>query len=160
MAHSDQELDLARQLHALVTHLHATANRDLLEQIKREGLTFERIQLLERLRGGKIRPTVQQCAQIMWVHKGSASRMIDELAVRGLLRRVTDDNDSRAKRIEITPAGEDVLIRLHAARIPAITAFADHLTPVQHQQLQDAITAILHPQPEIHHEPPATPAAA
>lgn len=146
-----QEPDLARQLHALVTHLHTTANRDLLEQINREQLTFQRIQLLERLRGGRVRPTIQQCAAIMHVATNSASRMVDQLASRGYVKRVTDDTDSRAKRVEITTAGEDVLIRLHTARVPAIVAFTDHLTADQRQQLQRALGAILNPQPEVEH---------
>jgi DNA-binding MarR family transcriptional regulator len=147
MADRDEQEDLlVRELHALVTHLHTTANRDLLEQINREGLTFERIQLLERLRGGRVRPTIQQCAAIMHTHKGTASRMVDSLADRGYVKRVTDDNDSRAKRVEITTAGEDVLVRLHAARMPTIIDFTGRLTPRQRERLHEAIDSILNPE--------------
>lgn len=155
MADDPQEPELPRQLHALVTHLHATANRDLLDQIRSEGLTFERIQLLERLRGGRVRPTIQQCGQLMHVAHNSASRMVEDLAARGYVKRVTDDNDSRAKRVEITPEGEDVLVRLHTARMPAIIEFSERLTPEQRAALRDAIDSILHPQAEVKSEPAA-----
>lgn len=143
---------LPRQLHALVTHLHATANRDLLEQINREQLTFQRIQLLERLRGGRVRPTIQQCATIMQVAVNSASRLVTDLENRGLVRRVTDENDQRTRRVEITDGGEAVLIRLHAARTPAIVTFAERLTSEQREQLAAALTLILNPEPKPERE--------
>jgi DNA-binding MarR family transcriptional regulator len=152
MADPNPDPDLVLELHAFVTHLHTTANRDLLNQIRDEGLTFQRIQLLERLRGGRVRPTIVQCARIMFVAKNSASRMVEDLAARGYVKRVVDDNDSRIKRVEITPAGEDVLVRLHAARMPAIEAFTEKLTSDQRRSLHEALDPILNPQPQVEPE--------
>lgn len=136
--------DLAKHLHQLVTYLHTTANRDLLEQIREESLSFQRIQLLERLRGGRVRPTVTQCARIMHVSETGASRMIDELAGRGLVKRVPDETDSRARRVQLTDAGQQVLVRLHAARMPAIRDFTATLSDSQAVELEHAIAHALH----------------
>jgi MarR family 2-MHQ and catechol resistance regulon transcriptional repressor len=125
-----------------VAYLNVTAHRDLVDGIRHEQLSLSQLQLLERLRhGGK--PTIRQAAALMKVTCSTASSSVTELARRGLVRREPSDDDYRSKRIEITPRGQDVLKRLHAARMPAIVAFTHTLDPAQRKQLDAALGPIV-----------------
>lgn len=137
MAATD-ETELSDDLYSLVSHVHESCNRDLLDAIAREELSFSQLQLLERLRTG-MRPTVRQAAAILHVSCAGASRMIDSLARRGLVRREADDRDFRAKRLEITDRGLEAIQRLHAARLEGIQAFTRRLHPDDQKRLQTAI---------------------
>src|SRR4051794_255858 len=92
--------DVGVELYALVTYLHSSAHRDLLNAIAAEQLTFNQLQLLDYLRR-RHRPTLAQAAAVMHVTKGSASRAVEQLARRGLVRREPDERDNRAKRLVI-----------------------------------------------------------
>lgn len=128
-------------LYALVTYLQTSYNRELLDAIAREQLTFTQLQLLERLRGG-YKPTIRQVATILHVTPAGASRIVEGLARRGLVLRETAEADGRAKRVSITPRGEEVFPRLHAARLDRIQAFARDLSDEERKQLDRALSKL------------------
>jgi DNA-binding MarR family transcriptional regulator len=135
---------VAGDLYALVVYLHASANRDLLDNVAREQLSFSQLMLLERLRGGRRRPTMRQVASYLNVSPAGASRIVDELARRGLVRREKDERDFRAKRVLITDRGEDVITRLHAARLERIATFAlDELDDEQRDRFARALAPLV-----------------
>jgi DNA-binding MarR family transcriptional regulator len=134
---------LDEDLYALVVYLHSSCNRDLLEAIGREQLSFSQLRLLERLRGGHMHPTVRQAAALIDVRPNTASELVDSLARRGLVRREPDDNDYRAKRITVTQRGEGVIGRLHAARQGGILRFTEELTAKERQQLHAGLRPLL-----------------
>lgn len=133
---------VTRELYALVVYLHASANRDLLTAIAREELTFTQLALLDRLRGGRAKPTVRQAASMLDVSQPAASRLVHQLAVRGLVQREADERDTRVKRIAITDRGEAVIVRLHACRIEHVERFTHGLTVAQRQQLEQALADV------------------
>lgn len=139
----EQAPDLTSDLYALVVYLHASCNRDLLDAIAEEQLSFSQLQLLERLRTGRLRPTVRQAAALMHVSPAGASRIVDNLARRKLIRREQDDDDFRAKRIAITEQGEHAIARLHAARLEQIDTFAGDLAPDERAYLQVTLNKLL-----------------
>lgn len=135
--------NVPRDLYALVVYLHAQCNRDLLDQIAAEQLSYGQLQLLERLRATRHQPTIRQAAAMMHVSLQHASRLVDDLAKRGLILREPDERDGRIKRVAITPAGRDVVTRLHACRYEHIAGFAGELTPEERQHLERALEKIL-----------------
>ncbi|HWD76337.1 MAG TPA: MarR family transcriptional regulator [Solirubrobacteraceae bacterium] len=135
--------DVSSDLYALVVYLHASANRDLFAAIGTLELSFSQLKLLERLRGGRRTPTIKQAAALMHVSLPAASRITDSLARRGLVRRETDDRDFRAKRILITPRGEQAIAQLHAARHEEIIAFCDQLDVDEREQLAAALRPVV-----------------
>lgn len=135
--------DISDDLYALVVYLHASSNHDLLEAIGREQLSFSQLQLLERLRAGRMKPTIRQAAAMIQVRPNTASELVDTLARRGLVRRDQDDNDYRAKRITITERGEEVITRLHAARQGSIVMFTEQLAAKEREQLHAALGPLL-----------------
>lgn len=141
-----------------MVYLHASSNRDLLDSIATEQLSFSELLLLERLRGGRLHPRMGQAAALMHVTPAGASRIIDRLAHRGLIRREPDEQNYRARRILITDAGDAVIERLHAARLGQIIAFTDHLEPDERQQLQTTLDQLLKHDDIRAHRPPPLPA--
>lgn len=146
---------ITEDLYALVVYLHVSCNRDLLTAIGREELSFNQLQLLERLRAGRRRPTITQAASILHVTIAAASRMVDGLARRGLVRRETDDDNYRAKRITITDRGEEVIGRLHAARLEGVLNFTERLKPGERDKLHAALRPVLEREQIVTYRPPA-----
>jgi DNA-binding MarR family transcriptional regulator len=135
--------DLSSDLYALVVYLHASCNRDLLDAIAHEQLSFSQLQLLERLRSGRRRPTITQAAAMMHVSQAAASRNVDGLARRGLVLREVDDDNFRTKRLVITERGEQAIARLHAVRLAQIDTFTAQLAPDERDQLRATLTKLL-----------------
>jgi DNA-binding MarR family transcriptional regulator len=152
---TDEPATITEDLYALVVYLHVSCNRDLLTAIGREELSFNQLQLLERLRAGRRRPTITQAASILHVTIAAASRMVDSLARRGLVHRETDDDNYRAKRIVITDRGEQVIARLHAARLDGVAAFTERLKAGERDQLHAALRPVLEREHITAYHPPA-----
>lgn len=145
-------------LYALIVYLHADSNRDLLTGIVREELSINQLRLLDRLRGGRRHPTIANAAQMLHVTVAAASRIVDGLARKDLVRRESDESDYRAKRIVITEKGERVVNRLHAARLEHVERFTDELDDDERKQLRGALTVLLEREPIAACRPLAPPA--
>jgi DNA-binding MarR family transcriptional regulator len=135
--------DTAADLHALITYLHASCNRDLFDAVALEELPFAELQLLDRLRGSRRRPTVHQCARLMRLSQQSGSRCVEHLARRGFVLREPDENDARIKRVTVTEEGEAVITRLHAARRDQIAAFTGELEEDEREKLSELLSRLL-----------------
>lgn len=153
MADDDEAPGVTHNLYALVAYLHTSANRDLLDAIAVAQLSFSQLQLLEQLRGRRRRPTVRQSASLMHVSRPAASRMIDQLARRGLVLRETDEKDYRSKRVMITDKGEAAIAALHRARLDEIAAFTELLDPDELAELEPALERILQREQIAAHRP-------
>lgn len=157
---SDSGPGISENLYALLVYLHVRATSDLLQAIAHSQLTFAQLSLLERLSDGHRAPTIQQAARMIHISPTGASRLVDELARRGLVQRTVDDNDFRRKRVTITPTGQDALRRLHAARLDQIQAFADTLTSHEREQLARTLEQLVaHRAPLAACRPPTQTAA-
>ena len=55
--------------------------------------------------------TVSRLSRALSIHVSTASNLLDKLAKRGLVERLRSDDDRRAVRLRITPAGQAVLDR-------------------------------------------------
>lgn len=157
MSSTQETHGLADDIYGLVGYLHTSSTRDLLDAIAREQLSFSQLMLLERLRDGA-RPTVHEAAAMIGISRAGASRVVDSLARRGLVRREEDPDDFRARRLTITDRGRESIVRLHRCRLEAIAQFASSLEPDQAEQLQAAIRHSLREEHLEPHRPPTMPA--
>lgn len=87
----------------------------------------QRLTLLELGDGGSMR--LNDLANRMGVSAPTASRSVDALHDMGLVERVSDPNDRRALRIDLTPAGKKLLAerkeKAEAAFAPAVAELSD-----------------------------------
>ncbi|MFC4913899.1 MarR family winged helix-turn-helix transcriptional regulator [Actinomadura gamaensis] len=78
------------------------------------GLTHTQFNLLASvnwLTGQDGPPTQQAAAELSGADRMMTSKVLTTLEARGLLTRVPDPDDSRAKRLVVTPAGRDLVSR-------------------------------------------------
>jgi DNA-binding MarR family transcriptional regulator len=82
---------------------------DVLEPVfEAHGFTFVQYQVLAWLRDGIAVNPKDICAQFRH-NSGALTRVIDQLAERGLLERSRRDRDRRKVELELTPAGREVI---------------------------------------------------
>ncbi len=82
---------------------------DALEPVFEEhGFTFVQYQVLAWLRDGIAVNPKDICSQFRH-NSGALTRVIDQLAERGLLERVRRDRDRRKVELDLTPAGREVI---------------------------------------------------
>jgi DNA-binding MarR family transcriptional regulator len=139
----DTDLDIASDLCALVVYLHRSADRDLLDAIRLAELSFSQLYLLDRLRGKRYSPTIRQAAALMHLSIAGGSRVVKSLSKRGLVRRLADERDYRARRIAITDRGEQAIAALHAARLDGVLAFVEGLPNDVCEELAGALRLIV-----------------
>lgn len=101
MTHDDRKMFGAR----FVT-LGRRWRRRLDAELAREGLTDASWSPLFHLSEGGDNISQGELAERVGLDSSSLVRLIDLLAERGLLRRETDPQDRRSKRIRLTPEGE------------------------------------------------------
>jgi DNA-binding MarR family transcriptional regulator len=82
---------------------------DVMEPVfETHGFTFVQYQILAWLRDGIAVNPRDICAQFRH-NSGALTRVIDQLAERGLLERARRDRDRRKVELELTPAGRAVV---------------------------------------------------
>ena len=76
--------------------------------------------------------TVSRLSRALSIHVSTASNLLDKLAKRGLVERMRSDDDRRAVRLQITPAGQTILDR---APQPASGLIIDALSRMSRESL-------------------------
>ena len=71
------------------------------------------------------------------------SRAVDDLVKKRLVTRIEDPDDRRAKRIEMTPKGRQVVDEIVTVKLNGVTAFASTLSAAQRRKLDAAIDALM-----------------
>jgi len=71
------------------------------------------------------------------------SRAVDDLVKKGLVTRVEDPDDRRARRIELTAKGREVVDRIVTVRLKGVTAFAASLSATQRRKLDAAVESLM-----------------
>jgi DNA-binding MarR family transcriptional regulator len=89
------------------------------EQAATHGLTASQHQLLLAVRGhaDPKGPTISQVADYLLIRHHSAVELADRTEKSGLIERVRDTEDHRAVRLQLSPAGEQVLTALTSAHL-------------------------------------------
>jgi MarR family 2-MHQ and catechol resistance regulon transcriptional repressor len=80
--------------------------------------------------------THQRLAEKMLRSCGNITLIVDNLEKRGLARRVRDENDRRARPIELTADGKALMRRIFPAHATAVAREFSVLTAAEQEQLR------------------------
>ena len=107
------------EYHKLLVNILYTGNwiqERLATHFKPYGITPQQYNILRILRGQHPKPArVQLLQELMLDNMSNASRLVERLRVKGLVKRTICQKDRRAVDVEITEAGLNLLKRLDAA---------------------------------------------
>lgn len=140
-AETDAAAQLAEELLALWMQVVNAGGVETYAIFEELDLTLTQVKAMCALSGEEL--TVKELAERLGLSLPGASRAVDGLVERGLLRRREDTADRRMKRLSISAAGRDALARLDEARLAGIEKFAATLPPAQIKRLSGALRPIL-----------------
>jgi DNA-binding MarR family transcriptional regulator len=139
--------ELAASLGAVMRYLMANTGRDFIQEVERLGLSLSQIKTLQLMADAEP-STLGALADGVGLSLPAVSRAVDGLHKRGLVRRVEDSADRRAKRVSLTAKGRRTFDGLLALREAGLRDFVEELEPDERDALAAAIEALLE-RPEI-----------
>ncbi len=86
--------------------------------------------------------TQKQLSDRLFVVKSNVTAMIRKLEARGLVQRQTDPQDSRNKRLSLTPAGEKLVHQSFALQNQVVKAMTSVMTNAELQQMADVMARV------------------
>ncbi len=113
---------------------------DIMEPvIEQRGFSFVQYVVMSSLRDGIAMNPKVICSQFRH-DSGALTRIIDQLAERGLLERVRRDNDRRKVELQLTPAGRETIESL----IPLVVAKLNEvLTDFSKAEVQELLRLLV-----------------
>jgi DNA-binding MarR family transcriptional regulator len=133
---------LAKDLVAFVSYLQRKTAQDFMAIVGELELPFSHFKALMILDGAGELP-LKALSPALGLSLAAASRAIDGLHRAGLVTRTEDPVDRRSKRIALTSDGQQLVERLHNARVEGMTAFVEELGSRDRAALARAIAPIL-----------------
>ena len=106
--------------------------------IKASGLSMPQFFLLMHLHRHE-QCGISNLSEQMDVTTAAASQLVDKLVQAGLLVRVEDPNDRRAKQVSLSTAGEEVVEKAIAERSRWVDALAATLNADEQQKITEAL---------------------
>lgn len=143
---SAAERDTAARLSALMRHLFLWDRGNQLRVLEETGLSLTQCKAILEIGGlGEIMPTCQlkELAERLGTSTPAMSRAVDDLVKKKLVTRVEDPADRRARRIELTAKGRQVVDRIVTVRLKGVTAFSASLSATQRRKLDAAVEALM-----------------
>lgn len=138
--------DTAARLSALMRHVFLYDRGDQLRVIEDSGLSLTQVKVLLEL-GGLGREAhawqVSDLAERFGTSVPSMSRAVDGLVKKGLATRGECPDDRRARLVEITAAGKDLVETLVTVRQAGLEAFAATLSAAQRRRLDAAVESLM-----------------
>lgn len=139
---------LARDLAALIAHVHKNCNADLFATVGTLEITLTQLKLLHRLDDRDEELSLREAAEAAHVSLPAASRLVDELVRRDFVERREDPQDRRVKRVRISATGRAMIARVNAARVAGLEQFVATLEEGERESLAAAL-AVLMRRPEV-----------
>ena len=131
------DAELVARLRAVIGRL----ARQLNETSTGEGLTPTQYSVLALVRGrGPL--GLPELTELEGLNPTMLSRVIRVLDDAGLIQRLTDPNDMRVVRLEITPAGAQMQERIRERRTSVLTECLDRLPPDTAAALLENVPAL------------------
>jgi len=143
---SPEAQETAARLTALLGHLFRYDRGNLLRVIEESGLSMTQCKALLELGGlgREAKPRqVSDLAEAFGASVPSMSRAVDALVKAGLATRVEDPDDRRARRVEITAKGKQLVETLVVVRQAGMEAFATTLSAGQRRKLDAAVDSLM-----------------
>jgi len=112
--------------------------RDFRRFMEDTGLSFSHINILMRLfHGGNC--GVSEIGEQMGITNAAASQNVDRLVQMGMIRRTEDQQDRRAKLLELTEAGRVLIEKGVDLRSKWIETLTDDLSPEEQELITSAL---------------------
>ncbi|HEY2716778.1 MAG TPA: MarR family transcriptional regulator [Solirubrobacterales bacterium] len=143
---SPEERDTAARVTALMRHLFLWDRGNQLRVMEETGLSFTQCKAILEIGGlGEVLQGCQlkELAEKLGTSTPAMSRAVDDLVKKGLVTRVEDPDDRRARRIELTAAGREAVDRIVTVRLKGVTAFAASLSATQRRKLDAAVESLM-----------------
>jgi DNA-binding MarR family transcriptional regulator len=86
--------------------------------------------------------TITQVAELLGRSVSVVSRLLDQLVVRGMVRRREDERDRRVKRVAITEQGRTLVATLEQQRANAQLAVMASLSPEEQAEVTRAMVLL------------------
>ncbi|MBP2474031.1 DNA-binding MarR family transcriptional regulator [Crossiella equi] len=87
-------------------------------------------------------PTVRELAGRIGRSVSATSRLLDQLAQRGLVQRREDESDRRAKRVGLTDSGREFLLGFARTRADGQLRLMAHLSETERRTVREAMTLL------------------
>jgi DNA-binding MarR family transcriptional regulator len=104
-------------------------------------LSLTQFRAIAILRDRELR--MSELAHVLGLEKSTLSGLVVRAERRGLLARVPDDDDRRAARVTIAPAGEELARQVRATVTEALAPLIDGLDPDERVRLQVLLERML-----------------
>ena len=104
-------------------------------------LSLTQFRAIAILRDRRLR--MSELADVLGLERSTLSGLVLRAEKRGLLQRVPDDDDRRAARVTIAPAGEELAQRVRATVVAALAPLIDGLDSAAHSELQTLLERML-----------------
>jgi DNA-binding MarR family transcriptional regulator len=144
---SAAERDTAARLTALMRHLFLWDRGNQLRVMEETGLSLTQCKAILEIGGlgAMVVPSCQlkELAEKLGTSTPAMSRAVDDLVKKQLVTRVEDPDDRRARRIELTAKGREVVDRIVTVRLKGVTAFSASLSATQRRKLDAAVEALM-----------------
>ena len=125
-----------------------TCGKDVVQLAAEFEISFSQMKALHILRAHTEPMSIKAVGDRLGLSTAAMSRATDGLVQRGLVDRIEDPEDRRAKRLSLTPTGDEFVQRLIEARLAGIEEFVATLSPDERAQLETAIAPIV-ARPEV-----------
>ncbi len=111
------------------------------ELLSRHGVTLQQFHLLMHMKAGR-RARVTDLSEMMMVSKPTASRMINTLCERGMLRKRADGGDRRLVFLELTPRGRRVAEEKEAWQMEMVARMQGKMDAAEMEALLGALEKV------------------
>ena len=141
-----EERETAARVIALMRHLFLYDRGNQLRVMEESGLSLTQCKAILEIGGlGEALSSCQlkELAEKLGTSTPAMSRAVDDLVKKGLVTRVEDPDDRRARRIQLTAKGREVVDRIVTVRLKGVTAFAASLSATQRRKLDAAVDALM-----------------
>jgi DNA-binding MarR family transcriptional regulator len=137
----------AERLETLLQRVFRAAGTDYLQAIEGTGLSLTQVKALSVLNtcgaSGEGPIPVNDMAARLGLSLPTASRALDGLARKGLVKRSEDDHDRRVRRLAVTPKGARLINELIALRTAGLARYLGQLPAEDREAVDAAIDTIL-----------------
>jgi len=110
--------------------------------IKASGISMPQFFMLMHLHRHE-RCGISNLSEQMDVTTAAASQLVDKLVQSGLLVRVEDPNDRRAKQVSLSPAGEEMVEKAIVERTRWVDGLAAALSEGEKVKITDALEVLI-----------------
>jgi DNA-binding MarR family transcriptional regulator len=133
---------LAAELQAFLNHVHHHTMAGWLQMVADLDLSLTQLKALNVL-SDREELSVKDVGEALSLSLPAASRAVDGLVVRGLVKRRECAEDRRSRLVRLTPAGREASERAISPRLEGLETFAATLTPAERDSLHTVLAPIL-----------------